>query len=133
MTLTNSEFKRFCEGAKTLKELAGLIRYDIEPHRVIPGNPDERITDARLAFVRLTAGRDDLPRRTNADTGGKQTALSIQKTPLCVNNEGTEQLPKPKVAGSTESCPVENPAGRNFKFPQKQPLALKNHTSYNTA
>jgi len=41
------------------------------------------------------------PIRSNAESNGKQTALSIQQTPLCDDNKGAEQSTEPKVRGSS--------------------------------
>ena len=46
--------------------------------------------------------------RSNAQASGKKSVLSIQKTPLCVNNKGTGRTENPCVGGSrtnTAACP----------------------------
>ncbi|HUU19734.1 MAG TPA: tyrosine-type recombinase/integrase [Sedimentisphaerales bacterium] len=50
---------------------------------------------------------EDGHQQTPADTSGMKRVNSVEKTPLCVYNDGPERIPKPKVRGSS-------PLGRSF-------------------
>jgi len=52
------------------------------------------------------------PMRSNTENSGTKNVLSVQKTPLCINNEGAEQSSNPKVAGSSPAGRVQKPRFR---------------------
>lgn len=92
---------------EAIESLPDLTQPSRESQAAVKTGTDDRNVTGEILSKSCFEG---VPIREIWKPAESESPDNVQRTPLCVNNEGAERIPKPKVAGSS-------PAGRSFITP----------------